>query len=800
MTRTYIVVLALFVALVAGIGTAPPLAQADVDGSVAIGCEFLVNAIDGNTSDVASGADAVAACDGISSTGDNPLTVGAETGGEAETLAEALGDEDAILEASDFVAVDLDANQIREYPVTGITNSTYVFAFVDDDSPVTFDAHTGLAVSFGVDEICDTLLEDADCDTSIQDDGDGVVVATITAAVSADAGDELDVTIIQEGDDHQSETIIVTGAPNEVTLILVESPVQQSSNSDFIECKTNLDVMDSNALSNANSTIAIAVVVDNDDVELTRVSVQFDSADSDIADIGDTSGISIDRGTSGIAAFAVICGGIDLGGVQIVATIQIAGGFDDTSAQTVTVVGEPATIALAAAPAEFACDGVQSTTLTATVTDSSGQPVANGTNVNFGVVANATANPINTTTLGGVASSEITPIDSVSGGVTVLVSAGDAQASIRIDCESDGDDPSLPVNVATLPFSDFRLTNELTHAPGEPQPCGNVLKDVWYQLTIVPSPPFNATIVANTIGSNFNTVVAAYVYTGAGAAPTVAESALLGCNATGANSSVTLDVAAGNTYFFQVGGANGASGGLQFNIQCATDADCDTVADAADNCMTTSNVAQVNTDNAPIVTPGIAPIDGTNANGDGLGDACDVDDDNDDLVDEDETSGAPCASAAGTTNPLRADTDGDRVLDGAECAMGVNPNSALSKPANPMPNDADGDGLSNALEGSIGSNPAVVDTDGDGINDGIEFRGYGTSLVATDSDGDGCADDTEIADVSGSRKVDIVDIFLVAGSVGLTTRPNFDISKDGTINIVDLFLVAANVTQGFCPP
>ncbi len=52
----------------------------------------------------------------------------------------------------------------------------------------------------------------------------------------------------------------------------------------------------------------------------------------------------------------------------------------------------------------------------------------------FTVVALGTANPINTTTTDGVATSVITPLSNASAGVTVIVTAGDVQNSIRVDC------------------------------------------------------------------------------------------------------------------------------------------------------------------------------------------------------------------------------------------------------------------------------------------------------------------------------------------------------------------------------
>ena len=51
-------------------------------------------------------------------------------------------------------------------------------------------------------------------------------------------------------------------------------------------------------------------------------------------------------------------------------------------------------------------------------------------------------------------------------------------------------------------------------------------------------------------------------------------------------------------------------------------------------------------------------------------------DDNDGLKDTVEIGlpGASCAAATAALNPLNPDTDGDGYLDGAECAIGTNPN------------------------------------------------------------------------------------------------------------------------------
>ena len=65
-------------------------------------------------------------------------------------------------------------------------------------------------------------------------------------------------------------------------------------------------------------------------------------------------------------------------------------------------------------------------------------------------------------------------------------------------------------------------------------------------------------------------------------------------------------------------------------------------------------------------------------------------------------------------NPLKADCDGDGLPDGWEVRHGLNPL------AHNAYEDADGDGLPNMSEYLLGTKPNVVDTDNDGLSDGIE--------------------------------------------------------------------------------
>ncbi|MBI4212391.1 MAG: thrombospondin type 3 repeat-containing protein [Deltaproteobacteria bacterium] len=126
------------------------------------------------------------------------------------------------------------------------------------------------------------------------------------------------------------------------------------------------------------------------------------------------------------------------------------------------------------------------------------------------------------------------------------------------------------------------------------------------------------------------------------------------------------------------------------------DSDRDGVGDQQDNCIDVVNSDQVDTES------------------DGLGNACDVDDDNDELTDVQE--------AARGSNPLIADTDQDGVLDGRDnCLLVANSDQA----------DTDRDGEGNACD---------EDDDNDGILDAQDNCPAFASSDLTDTDGDGEGD------------------------------------------------------------
>jgi|GEM_PF-1759490 len=194
-------------------------------------------------------------------------------------------------------------------------------------------------------------------------------------------------------------------------------------------------------------------------------------------------------------------------------------------------------------------------------------------------------------------------------------------------------------------------------------------------------------------------------------------------------------------------------------------------------------------DNTAESALGTDPADGDTDN-DGLN-PLDADSDDDGLSDGTEVNGSGLLKLYGPTNPLNNDTDGDGIIDGIEAGApkpgllgGLSEGSKLvyegTEPGfagdadpdtvtNPNNVDTDSDGLNDGLEdknadgaavftlgdsSSMGegeTDPTLADTDGDGLSDGDEVNGTGpleilgsTDPLDTDTDNGGTQDGTEV--------------------------------------------------------
>jgi hypothetical protein len=250
----------------------------------------------------------------------------------------------------------------------------------------------------------------------------------------------------------------------------------------------------------------------------------------------------------------------------------------------------------------------------------------------------------------------------------------------------------------------------------------------------------------------------------------------------------------------------------------------DILADGAgnDNCPSAANAGQKNTDfdNSLVFNPNRTGL----GNGDIYGDDCDTDDDNDEIVDDAETTfkwdsvNSQCSNVpplpgpATPLNPLIADSDGDTVLDGVECLLGTNPYDGTSKPAPATSGDADKDGLSSAFETYQRSQsfsdqrpPAPVgnedvdgdtligdadwDSDSDGVSDPCEAIATGTSLLRPDTDGNGTPDIKEPNARSNTLEIGngagITDADTSVPSQGSALSCSLDGDNDGIPNVTD---------------
>ncbi|MCS6901179.1 MAG: thrombospondin type 3 repeat-containing protein [Myxococcales bacterium] len=211
--------------------------------------------------------------------------------------------------------------------------------------------------------------------------------------------------------------------------------------------------------------------------------------------------------------------------------------------------------------------------------------------------------------------------------------------------------------------------------------------------------------------------------------------------------------------------------GFSKTVECGdlSDGDEDGIATSKDNCPSTKNPDQKNTDgdgkgdacdddddndgvldgadNCPLVSN----KDQKDSDGDGLGDACDLDNDGDGIPDQEDN----CPSTKNTSQ-LDTDEDGkgdacdddddnDGVLDGTDnCPLVSNKDQKDTNgdgKGDACEGDSDGDGFSDSNDNCpLVTNPGQEDADGDKIGDACE----------SDTDKDGVPDDLDSCPTVGN--------------------------------------------------
>ncbi len=377
----------------------------------------------------------------------------------------------------DLAGLDLDKNQFY----TG--QSLIVFAFVNDDTNVRFKTDfgqmtdTSLNTTVGTNYFCNTGDRsavppgDPDCDGNPATPGDGVVVAAVKVT-KADGTGTGTVTAIQNGIGFPM-TFTVTGTPQTITVkpLFGKDTIQTGATvppkaSDLTalplphtDCSFQASAA---AVLGANNDAVKAVLVaaaqDNDGLPVVGALLQWNHpfVHSDglsligqlPADPVPQGGVAlaatptIDTGPLGISFPQFVCGGSETGDLKEKVSFVTGldgGGTIEREAFTnvvVHVVGPPSTVTLAADPPVVDCNGTNSSKVTATVSTAAGLPVADGVDVNFRVDVLGTANPLVTNSGKGAASTTVTPFASGNGatGVPVVVTAGDVQTSILVQC------------------------------------------------------------------------------------------------------------------------------------------------------------------------------------------------------------------------------------------------------------------------------------------------------------------------------------------------------------------------------
>lgn len=139
------------------------------------------------------------------------------------------------------------------------------------------------------------------------------------------------------------------------------------------------------------------------------------------------------------------------------------------------------------------------------------------------------------------------------------------ELNVNADCVGACPPPNDSMTTATwtyAPYSEYMRTGGATVEPGEPLPCGNIGKTVWYFL-----PAQDATsYTVWTTDSTFPTVIAVYAQTSI-SPPGGMEN--IGCHEAGnGTATATWNAQPGVGYLVQIGGVDGVGGDLLMQMSC----------------------------------------------------------------------------------------------------------------------------------------------------------------------------------------------------------------------------------------
>jgi hypothetical protein len=366
----------------------------------------------------------------------------------------------------DFAKLDpFDGNQFHP------GQPSIIIAFVNDDFPVRFATNLGSFLSaagsdIGKDVECNAGglgdVFDADCDQNPATRGDGVVAIPLTisqdqldAAMDSTGKAAVYVDVVQESVSFPIQLTAV-GIPKEITLTPLFGKSRIQTGATFPTPGTTPDVneppdsTDCNfaattagvlgAVNSAEKTVIVAKALDDFGNEVVGAFIEWNftqyypdnivqgSPKGQITFPGNMAGQgavalpqtpTLDTGSLGISFPQFVCGGRQPGVLDLYTSFFLTPDpFASTTADEtiqIEVVGPATDVSLTAEPPVIDCTGANTSTVKATFTNAAGDPVANGLDVNFEVLALGTANPLKADTTDGSASTTIAPFSGANG-------------------------------------------------------------------------------------------------------------------------------------------------------------------------------------------------------------------------------------------------------------------------------------------------------------------------------------------------------------------------------------------------